>query len=114
MSVLDDLACVWPVYHACSKAVQGARAQEFVKGWTWQNVALQYSALVSEMDPFPEPLTEDPFKSMHFSQTTASWHESDMRLLSGQSRDLTADTQLPGFRGGRLYALYVDNNIQVI
>lgn len=94
-------------------SVQGARAQEVVKGWTWQSVALQYAALLSEENSLPAPLQEDPFLTVHFNEATASWHGASLRLLSGHARNLTADMGLHGFRGGCLYALYVDVDIQV-
>lgn len=94
-------------------SVQGARAQEVAKAWTWQSVALQYAALLFEESPLPAPLLEDPFLSVHFGEATASWHGASLRLLSGHARNLTADMGLHGFKGGRLYALYVDVDIQV-
>ena len=106
----ECMAWIECVQHA---SVQGARAQELVKGWTWQSVALQYAALLSEEIALPAPLLEDPFLSIHVSEATASWHGTSLRLLSGHARNLTADMGLHGCTGGRLYALYVDVDIQV-
>ena len=93
--------------------VQGHRAQEIVKTWSWQSIALRYAALLFNEVPLLAPPEEDPFLSMHLGETTASWHGASLRLLSGHARNLTADMGLPGFRGGRLYVLYVDVDIQV-
>ena len=84
-----------------------------MKGWTWAEVALQYAALVSKEEALLAPLGKDPFASRPFTQPTASWHSSTVKLLSGYARDLAADSKPLAFNGSMLYALYVDTDIQV-
>lgn len=84
-----------------------------VRGWTWEAVALQYAALVSRGSPTPAPLGMDPFLGVRFREPVASWRGATLRLLSGHERSLTEGARPAGFRGGLIYALYVDNDIQV-
>ena len=94
--------------------LQGQRAQEMVREWTWEAVTLQYAALLSRRSSPLPLLGEDPFKDIHLEKSNiASWHRAELRLLSGHFWDFRVNGGPIGFKGSRLYALFVDSDLQV-
>ena len=99
--LLPQVNAVW--------VMQGARAQQMVTDWTWENVALQYAKLISEGNI--SLLGDDPFNDTNPVKPSAVWHGQAIKFLNG--RQLLAGSLPHSFQKGCMHALFVDVDIQV-
>lgn len=91
-------------------AVQGARAQAFVKKWDWRKVADQYATLIH--GEIPIPLSSDPFADAPAVVASACWNGSSIQLPNRKPWDSLVLTP-PPIPSMSAYALYIDVDIQV-
>jgi glycosyltransferase involved in cell wall biosynthesis len=80
----------------------GTRSSEFVRNWTWKNVARQYASLLN--GTAPKPLSPDPFID-EFALYSSKWYGGVGILLDGSRLDLDG-------RDGE-YALFVSRDVQI-